>query len=308
MELRHIRYFLAVAEEGNFTRAAARVGIGQPPLSQQIRDLEQEIGAALFHRVPHGAELTEAGRAFLEAVRTMPDQARAAVRSAQRAARGETGILRVGFTGSAVLNTVVPASIRAFRRSFPDVDLTLDERNSNGLVAGLRDGSLDLAFLRPGAIDGEDIQAHPFPDEPLIAALPLARAAALEDDQQEIHLASLHADPFILTPKPIGPTLFDAAVNACREVGFEPIIGQPAPQIVSVLSLVAAELGVSLVPASMRQLAVTGVAYRNLADVKPVARLALAHMRGSLPAIARNFLDLSRRQAKAATGEAADAS
>lgn len=302
MELRHIRYFLAVAEEGNFTRAAARVGIGQPPLSQQIRDLENEIGAALFHRVPHGAELTEAGRAFLDVVRTMPEQASAAVRNAQRAARGETGTLRVGFTGSAVLNTVVPASIRAFRRSFPDVDLTLEERNSNGLVADLRDGSLDLAFLRPGAIDGTDIQAHPFPDEPMVAALPASRARDLSKGDTALELADLRHDPFILTPRPIGPTLFDAAVEACRVAGFEPIIGQPAPQIVSVLSLVAAELGVSLVPASMRQLAVAGVVYKDIADAHPVARLALGHLRGSVPAIGRNFLDLARAQTEATNG------
>ena len=118
MELRHVRYFLAVAEEKNFTRAAARVGIGQPPLSQQIKDLESEVGTNLFQRLPQGAELTEAGRAFLEIVKGFPAQAERAVRAAQRAARGESGTLRVGFTGSAVFNPVVAGAVLLFTQVF----------------------------------------------------------------------------------------------------------------------------------------------------------------------------------------------
>src|SRR6202020_1307660 len=136
MELRHIRYFLAVAEERNFTRAAARVGIGQPPLSQQIKDLESEVGAALFHRIPRGAELTDAGRAFLAHVRAVPSQVERAVRLAQRAARGEIGSLRVGYTGSAPFNPIVTGAIRSFRRASPDVDLTLAESNTAHVIGG----------------------------------------------------------------------------------------------------------------------------------------------------------------------------
>src|SRR5208282_2075949 len=111
MELRHIRYFLAVAEERHFTRAAAKVGIGQPPLSQQIKDLEAEVGTLLFHRLAHGAELTEAGKAFLSGVSEMPSLAQKATMAARRAARGDTGSLRVGFTSSATFNVVVPSTI-----------------------------------------------------------------------------------------------------------------------------------------------------------------------------------------------------
>lgn len=150
MELRHIRYFLAVAEERNFTRAAGRVGIAQPALSRQIKDLEAEIGATLFHRIPQGAALTEAGNAFLASVRTLPAQAAGAIHAARRAARGEIGALRVGFTGSAAFNPIVAAAVRSFRRTYPAVDLTLEEANTTRLATGLREGTFDAVFLRPG--------------------------------------------------------------------------------------------------------------------------------------------------------------
>jgi DNA-binding transcriptional LysR family regulator len=287
VELRHIRYFLAVAEERHFTRAAAKVGIGQPPLSQQIKDLEAEIGAPLFHRLAHGAELTPAGEAFLEGVKEMPALAERATKAARRASRGETGSLRVGFTASSAFNAVVPAAIRAFRRAYADVDLTLEEANTTRLVAGLQDGSFDAVFLRPGAVGSEAFQLRLLSEEPMVMALPASHPAAA---QQEVDLATLKEDPFLLFPRQIGPTLYDTIIGACREAGFEPVIGQLAPQIASVVILVAAELGVSVVPASISQLRVTGVAYRQIAGQTPTARLALAHRRGETSAVVRNFV------------------
>jgi DNA-binding transcriptional LysR family regulator len=286
MELRHIRYFLAVAEERNFTRAATRVGIGQPPLSQQIKDLEAEVGAPLFHRVPQGAELTEAGRAFLESVQVIPTQAERAIRAAQRAARGEIGSLRVGFTSSAPFNPVVTSTIRAFRRAYPEVDLTLQEANSARLVTGVQEGELDAVFLRSNE-GGEGLQLRRLSEEPMLVVLsagqPVARSA-------EVDLARLKLEPLILTPRDAGPTLFDTVIRACHEAGFEPILGQSAPQITSIVNLVAAELGFSLVPASMRQLQVKGVVYREVKGNAPIARLALAFRRGDTSKIVRNFI------------------
>src|SRR5271170_7119719 len=172
LELRHIRYFLAVAEERHFTRAAAKVGIGQPPLSQQIKDLEREVGAALFHRLAHGAELTEAGKAFLAGVKEMPLIAERASMAARRAARGDTGSLRVGFTATATFNVVVPSAIRTFRRAYPEVYLTLEEANTTRLVTGLRERTLDAVFLRPGTPDIEELQLRRLPEEPMVVALP----------------------------------------------------------------------------------------------------------------------------------------
>src|SRR5258708_13916965 len=239
MELRHIRYFLAVAEERHFTRAAAKVGIGQPPLSQQIKDLEAEIGAPLFHRVAHGAELTAAGEAFREGVREIPTFAERATKGARRACRGETGSLRVGYTASSAFNAVVPAAIRAFRRAYADVDLRLEEANTTRLVAGLQDGSFDAVFLRPGAVGSEAFQLRLLSEEPMVMALPASHPAAA---QQEVDLATLKEDPFLLFPRQIGPTLYDTIIGACREAGFCPVIGQLAPQIAPVGLLVAADL------------------------------------------------------------------
>lgn len=285
MELRHLRYFLALAEEKNFTRAARKLGIGQPPLSQQIKDLEEEIGARLFHRVPQGAELTEAGEAFLAGVRDLPDLAQAAVHAARRAARGETGALRVGFTGSAAFNPIVPSIIRAYRRRYPDVELTLQEGNSLALVASLREDRLDAAFLRPESVEADGLHFHDLDDEPMVAALPSAHPAA---SAAPLSLAALAGEAFVLTPRNLGPTMFDAAIAACRDAGFEPILGQSAPQIASVLAFVAAELGVSLVPDSMRMAMVQGVSYCDLIDSRHSVRMAIAYRRGDIsPAVGR---------------------
>ena len=290
MELRHIRYFLAVAAERNFSRAAARVGIGQPPLSQQIKDLETEIGAPLFHRVAHGAELTAAGRAFLETVRDMPAAAERAAQAARRAARGETGSLRLGFSTSASFNEVVASTIRAFRGAYPEVALTLVEDYSARLVAGLGEGALDAAFIRPDAAAAHAFKLKPLPDEPLVVALPARHRAA---GRKAIDLALLKDDPFLLFPREMGPGLYDIMVGICRAAGFEPKIGQMAPQLASAIMLVAGGMGVLLVPASLQQIRVKGVAFRPIAGLTPTVPLVLAHRGTDGSAIVRNFVTLA---------------
>lgn len=292
MEFRHIRYFLAVAEEGNFTRAAARLGIGQPPLSLQIKDLEAEVGAQLFHRVPHGAELTEAGQAFWDAVHMMPGQASGAIRAAQRASRGETGRLRLGFTGTAALNPIVSATIRAFHRAYPDVELTLEEANSVALTVGLIEGRLDAAILRPNSADPPEIREYVLKREPLVAVLPQSHVAVAEG--RDVDLVTLATTPLIVTPREIGVSLHEAAIAACRASGFEPILGQFAPQIASILSLVSAELGFSLVPASMAQFNVFGVSFLPLRHEQPTVDLAVAHLKTRPSQSALNFTRVAR--------------
>jgi DNA-binding transcriptional LysR family regulator len=289
MELRHLRYFVAVAEELNFTRAAARLGIGQPPLSQQIRDLETELGTLLFHRVPHGAELTEAGREFLGEARGVLSAAERAKEVARRAHRGEIGRLALGFTGSAAFNPRVSATIRNFRRSWPTVLLSLEEMNTFRLLERLMRGDLDAAFIRPGAQDPEGVRLRRLPPEPMLIALPASHALAAE---QALPLTALAGEPFVLFPRGVGLSLYDQIVDSCRRSGFDPVIGQEAPQISSVVNLVAADLGVSIVPQSIAQIALEGVVYRPILGLAPTASLALATPRDGHSPLIRNLLSL----------------
>ncbi|WP_112312623.1 LysR family transcriptional regulator [Pseudogemmobacter bohemicus] len=277
MELRHIRYFLAIAAEGNFTRAAQRLGIAQPPLSQQIRDLEAEIGTALFRRVPHGAELTEAGRAFRDRVQALPDAAAGAAAAARLAAEGRTGLLRLGITGTAALNPLVPQLIREFRTERPGIALMLTESNSVRLREDVLEGRLDAAILRPSRSDPPGLECLTFASERLV----LARSGASDPFPREpaARLQDMAEEPLILTPREVGISLHDAAILACREAGFEPRMGQLAPQIVTVLSLISAGLGFSLMPAAMRRLRLEGVVYKELAGPSPQVSIALATRR-----------------------------
>ncbi len=289
MELRHLRYFLAVAEEGNFTRAAARLGIGQPPLSQQIRDLETEIGAMLFHRVPHGAELTAAGAAFLPEAKASLAAAEKARLAAQSANRGETGRLSLGFTASSAFNPIVSTTIRRFQARWPDVQLSLTEMNTLGLMQKLERGELDAAFMRPGLNDPDGVRLKRLPDEPMVVALPANHPLA---KQKTLPLALLEKESFILFPRLVGLSLYDDVVRACREAGFELMVAQEAPQISSVVNLVAADLGVSIVPASISQIKLAGVAYRPIDGPPAVARLALAVLRSQRSPVTENLMSL----------------
>lgn len=273
IELRHLRYFLAVAEELNVTRAAARLGISQPPLSQQIKELEYLVGAPLFHRTPQGVVLTEAGVAFRAEAHQIVSHTEHAKMTALRASRGETGQLRLGFTGSAAFNPVVPTTIRAFRRASPNVRLIIEESNTTRLLEGLVRNTLDAGFIRPGVSDPVGVRLHRFADERMKVALPTSHPLAA---RKKIPLAALAGEPFVLFPRSAGPSLYDAMMSACRDAGFEPQVAQEAPQMSSVVNLVAAELGISIVPASIEQLAVLGVCYVDIAGSAPYARLALA--------------------------------
>lgn len=172
MELRHLRYFTVVADELHFTRAAARLGIGQPPLSQQIQQLEREIGTPLFLRLPRGVELTEAGAQFLEDARAILASADRAIDTARRLGRGEHGAITVGFTASAVFHPYLPRAIRAFRDRYPDVRISLTESNTVSLLRGLRENQVDVAFVRPPYVLDPEFETERVLDEPMLIALP----------------------------------------------------------------------------------------------------------------------------------------
>ena len=287
MELRHIRYFLAVAQERNISRAAERVGIGQPPLSLQIRDLEREVGARLFHRIPQGVELTAAGRAFHNLVQDIPGQVERAMRCAQRAARGEIGELAIGYTGTAALSPAFPAAIRCFRRAYPGVTLTLRESNTAFLIESLREGDLDLVFNRGSRGDCEDLQLQPLSEEPLLAALPVRHPAA---GSAKVNLADLREETFIMIPREASVGTFDAVMAACHKLGFKPRLGPHVQQYVSIVHLVAAELGISLVPAVLQNLHIKGVVFREVQDVPVMVPLSLVWRREGRSPFLENFV------------------
>jgi DNA-binding transcriptional LysR family regulator len=291
MELRHLRYFVTVAEEGHVTRAAERLGIQQPPLSQQIRALERELEVQLFHRKPRGVELTQAGRALLDEARAILARADHAVAAARRAARGEAGRIGIGFTSSASFHPFVPRAIRAFREAHPLVALALDESGTVELAEALRREAIDAAFVRSPIAESEGLIIRPLLDEPMVAALPSGHP--LSADDALLPLAALAGETFVLYRRPVGPGLHDAIIAACDRAGFSPQIGQEAPRMLSTLSLVAAGLGVTVVPASMSRLEAEGVAYRPLDPAAQlVAPLNLACRRGESAPAVRRFVAL----------------
>jgi len=296
MELRHLRYFVAVAEAGHITRAAERLGIQQPPLSQQIRALEGELQVQLFRRKPRGVELTQAGRALLAEAQLILQQVEHAVGAARRTARGEAGRVGLGFTSSASFHPFVPRLIRQYREAHPLVALSLEESGTGELVDALRQERLDAALVRSPIGPVPDITVHAVLEEAMVAALPAGHALARHGGGKALALEALAAETFILYRRPLGPGLYDAIIAACQHAGFSPTIGQEAPRMLATLSLVAAGLGVSLVPDSMRRLRVHSVAYRPLDRAAGlVAPLNLAYRRGENSAAAQRFIALVRR-------------
>lgn len=300
MELRHLRYFVAVAEEGHMTRAAERLGIQQPPLSQQIRQLEDELGVQLFRRKPRGVELTDAGTAFLEHARVILGQVERASATTRRTARGEQGRVAVGFTSSAPFHPFVPRVIRTFREMSPHVSLVLEESGSGELVQALHNEEIDAAFIRSPIADVVGLEVTPLLDEEMVAALPTGHQyATSNDDKKRLPLSVLAKETFVLYKRPGGPGLYDTIITACKSTGFSPRVGQEAPRILSTLNLVAAGLGVSIVPASLRRLEMDGVVYRSIAkNQQPLAPLILACRRSENSAAVQRFIDLVKQTAK----------
>lgn len=260
IELRHLRYFAAVAEELHFGRAAERLGIAQPPLSQQIKSLEELVGYPLFERRPQ-VRLTPAGEALLEvALRTLA-QVEEGLDSTRRAGRGEAGKITVGFAAS-ILTTALPEILRTYRERFPGVELRLRELSSAAQAAALSDGGIDVGFVREAVEYGEGLICEPILREEFVAVLPPAHVLA---GRAELPLGELAGEPFVHFPRAVAPALYDQIGDACRRAGFRPRVVQEAQEWLTILGLVEAGLGVSLVPDSFRRLRWGGVQYRPLA-------------------------------------------
>jgi DNA-binding transcriptional LysR family regulator len=300
MELRHIRYFIAVAEEGRIAWAAERLGMQQPPLSQQIKALERELDVQLFRRKARGVELTEAGRAFLDNARTMLSQLDHSCETARRTARGEQGRICVGITPSGPFYPFVPRVIRAFREAYPLVSLTLEEYPSNELIDRLRNEQLDAAFVRTRFADPQGLVVDRLTDEFLVVALPAGHVLAQSDGgaNAAISMKALAGETFIIQGGRLRLGLYASTIAACHSAGFTPRIGPEASNHASTLNLVAIGLGVSIVPACLQRMHIDGVTYRSLKGPNlPTLPLDLASRRGDPSAVVRHFLKLVREAA-----------
>ncbi len=292
MELRHLRYFVTVAEELNFTRAAKRLGMEQPPLSQQIRQLEQEVGTSLFQRLPRGVMLTDAGGFFLRDALEILERVRLATEQARRVARGDRGRLRIGMINSAPFHPFVPRLIREFGQLYPEVALGLEEDITPALARALLEGVVDVALVRPLLGDATGLAIETLFDEEMVVALPEGHVLTR---LRSLPLRALANESFVLFPRPVGSGLYDEILAACRRAGFGPQVGHEVRQVTSIANLVAADLGVSLVPASMQQVLSTGVVYRPIEGDAPRARMSLACRADDPSATVRNMLALAHR-------------
>ncbi len=289
MELRHLHYFVAVAEELHFGRAAERLHIAQPPLSQQIRSLEEELGVQLFYRTKRHVELTEVGQVFLQEARQTLAKAEQAVIAAQRAGRGELGRLVVGFVGSAVYE-ILPVTLRNFHERFPDVELHLRELTTAQQVRALRDGRIQIGFVRT-LVHDDTLQTETLFKEPLLVALPEKH---LLPGQSKVPVEALAHEHFILAPRHLGTGLYDQIISLCKQAGFSPNVTQEAIQMQTILGLVAAGLGVSLIPASARHLRERGVVYRELQISTVQVEMALAWRKEDISPALQAFISVAK--------------
>ena len=261
MELRQLRYFIAVAEELHFRRAAARLHISQPPLSQQIRALEDELGFALLTRTRRRVELTAAGESFLRDARTLLGELQGAVATARRIDAGQTGRLRINFVGSALFS-IVPGTVERFRRSRPAVELELRERPTLDQLRAVRAGSVDVGLVRPPIEDDGELRVHTVLRERTVAALPNGHSLA---GLSRVPLRRLATEPLVLFPRDQAPGYHDLLIDALAGAGAAPRVIQYAPEMLTIVGLVAAGTGVSLVPESVQRLGLEGVTYRPVA-------------------------------------------
>ncbi len=289
MEIRHLRYFSAVAEHLHFGRAAQELHISQPPLSQQIREMEEELGVQLFFRTKRRVELTDAGRVFLREARLILDQVSHAVQTAQRSSRGETGRLVVGFVMSATCS-VLPEILRVFRERYPGVTLVLEEATTGGGLAALREKRMHLCFLRLPIRD-EKLAIETILKESLIVALPEGHRLS---SRHKVPMAQLADEPFVLFPRSHGPGFYDQIVAFCHQAGFSPRVVQEASQMQTILSLVAAGIGVALIPESVQNLRTDRIVYRPLQERTQVTGLAIAWLRASTSPLTDHFVAVAR--------------
>jgi DNA-binding transcriptional LysR family regulator len=299
MDLRQLRYFVTVADTGHMTRAAAQLGIQQPPLSQQIKALEQQLGMVLLQRHPKGVALTDAGRLFLvEARRLLQDFGEMRERMA-RLASGQQGLLSVGFSSSAAAHAYTPAVLRACRSRHPGIALTLSEDNAAALIEAVAKARLHCAFVRVPVARPEGLLFETLLSEPALLALPLDHRLAQGTARARstpVGLSELAGEPLILVRRPGAPGLYANLLALCEQAGVHPRIAAEVDRMMTNLNLVAAGAGISIVPASMRGVHAHSIVYRPLPKSAALeAPLTLVYRAADQAGPMATFLNLARQ-------------
>jgi DNA-binding transcriptional LysR family regulator len=293
LELRHLRYFTAVVRWNGYREAARQKNIAQPALSQAVAELEEELGLKLFNREKRRARLTPEGEVFYAEAMRVLEQADHAMETARRAARGEIGVLRIGFLGSATAS-FLHGLIRLYRHRYPGVKLVLDELTPVQQVEAFARGELDIGFTRPlSSEQAALLEARTLYKEPLLVAMPERMAPK----PRTMHLVKLEGKPLVLFRRRDAPWLFDSITALCREAGFVPRVEHEANLMQTVLSLVASEAGAAIVPACVSNLRADGVVFRRIVPDHVRIELVVTWPRGDMSAVRRSFLDLLTNEA-----------
>lgn len=290
LELRHLRYFTAVAEDLHFGRAAARLALSAPSLSTQIQQLEQIVGARLFERHSRRVALTDAGRVLLESSARVFRELDTAVVATQQAHAGQRGELRVGFGPTLMLSTLAQV-VRSYRTRHPGVHIELREMPTAAQIAALLRGDLDLGFVR-GAEADPRLHVEPFAREPLLIAVNrdhrLARSA-------RVPVSALAGEPWVLFPRAIAPLLHEAVMRLCRSAGFTPDVVQESREVYTTVGLVGAGVGVTIVPATVQRMSWKGVVYKPIPRVS--VQLSMVRASGAVRPVVETFLAAARQAA-----------
>ncbi|WP_454851984.1 LysR family transcriptional regulator [Rhizobium binxianense] len=294
-ELRHLRYFVALAEEQNFERAAGRLGIAQPGLSQQILRLEAILGVSLLDRSRRLVRLTTPGKVFFEEAKKILSQSDAALKAVTRIGRGETGRISIGYVASAAYSGALVGSISTFRSAHPDVELQLVEMEMRQQLDHILEGTLDFGYIRSPAAISPGIAATVILREPMVAALPETHALACA---RTVDLAALSAETFITPHQPPDVGFHSNTIAACREAGFQPAINALGQDFTTIASMVALGLGVAIVPKSLDCLRLPGTCYVAISDTRITSDLAVAHRKTEPSPAVRAFIAHCRRTPK----------
>ncbi|WP_273456729.1 LysR family transcriptional regulator [Nevskia ramosa] len=298
MDLRQLKYFIAVAEERSFSRAALRLHVSQPPLSTQLKALEDELGVRLLDRTNRGVSLTAAGQVFFDEMRAVLARLERGKEMARNAGRGDVGTLSIGFVSIADYG-ILPPALKEFRSLYPGVEVHLHELTTDAQVREIRAARLDLG-IGLGPLDAPDLHFEAVAQEQLMLAAPTGHRLSRGD--KAVDLKTLANESFIIPPRDIAPGLFDLIIGECRAAGFAPRITQQARQMQTVISLVACGMGFALVPASVQNLRRQGVQYRPLQGAAAAIELGILRPRDDDDPVSRNFVETLLRVAQTANG------